>query len=379
MGRILNEQQQGCKRMRKHRLIVISDLAGGGTQWVLSRLLPQWLAAGHRLTVVTLAGKEHDAVALDPAVNRIALNMMASSGSLLAGIKNNFRRIIALRNLFREQKPDIIISFIAATNIISLLATIGLSIPVVISERNDPTRQVLALPWQLLRRGCYGLAEKVTANSQFALTELSRYVKQDKLAYVPNPLPQPSTLVCCKEKFLLAVGRLHPQKGYDVMLSAFANSQAVQLGWRLKVLGAGYLLPELQVQCQQLGIADDVDWLGYQAKTANYYLKASAFIITSHYEGMPNVLLEAANYALPIIASASCEGAKEILQDKHSCLFVPAADIDAFATAIDTLVLMPVAKAQIMGRAAQQVVQQQFSEDAIQTAWQAIFEELEYV
>ena len=199
--------------------LVISDLGGGGAQRVATTLAGAWSEDGRRVTLITLSAAAGDVVPVPPAVRRAALDLVGGSGSPLGGLMANMRRIRALRRAIAESGAGVVIGFVGATNVITILAGIGLGKRIVVCERNDPARQSLGPVWDLLRRLCYRLANQVTANNRSALRALAAYVPEAKLALTPNPVLAPAVDPAPRGngRFMLAVGRLHPQKGFDVL------------------------------------------------------------------------------------------------------------------------------------------------------------------
>lgn len=319
--------------------IVIADLGGGGAQRVVTTLAGAWSEAGRGVTLITLSDATGDVFPTPPAVRRVTLGLVCASESPLGGLIANLRRIWVLRRAIVESRVPVVISFVGATNVITVLASIGLGKRIVISERNDPTRQSLGLVWNLLRRLCYPLASQVTANSRSTLRALAAYVPEVKLALTPNPVltPKLNPTLHGNDRFMLSVGRLHPQKGFDVLLRALATSGARRDGWRLKVLGDGPLRQALHEQADELDVADLVDWLGYAPDPFPWYASADAFVLPSRYEGMPNALLEAMAMGLPVIVTDACPGPMEYVEQGVSGVVVTVEDADALARAMDRL------------------------------------------
>lgn len=319
--------------------IVVADLGPGGAQRVVTTLANAWAKEGRRLTIVTLADDASPFFPLDARIQRQSLGLVAESRSLLGALMANGRRVLALRQAIRRSRAPVVVSFVGATNVLSVLAAIGLGAKLVICERNDPSKQSLGQLWDWMRRRLYRHADLVTANSREACEWLRHHVPADRLRLLPNPLAVPS----CAEntggdgRTVLAVGRLSHQKGYDILLTAFAQSQARRAGWRLAIVGDGELRDRLRAQADELGLGDQVEWRGRSNDVTAHHLGAEIFVMASRHEGMPNAVLEAMALGRPVIVTDGCGGALEFVSDGKSGLVVPVEDVASLGAAIDRL------------------------------------------
>ena len=114
---------------------------------------------------------------------------------------------------------------------------------------------------------------------------------------------------------LLSIARLAPEKGIDLLLDAFARVKEIFLSASLQVVGAGPCEFELKSQCRQLGIGEDVEFLGHIESPAQLFAGAAIFVLSSRHEGLPNALLEAAAAGLPIVATPASPGVTDLLHD----------------------------------------------------------------
>jgi len=328
---------------------VISHLGSGGAQRVLVTLANSWVRKRRKVSVITFAERDQDFFALDPAVKRIVIGDAGTSRSLPGRLIQNIRRIIALRKALQKADAKIIMSFIAATNVLVILAAFGLSSRVIISERNDPARQSFGWIWDSLRRLLYRYADLATANSQGAVETMRAYVPGQKLAVVPSPLVVPSRIIL-REKTrstILTVGRLTHQKACDVLLEAFARISSHAPDWRLAIVGDGDLAGTLRTQAHELGISDYVDWHGRVRDPFLYYTAADIFVLVSRYEGIPNALLEAMGCGLPVIVSDASPGPLEYVKHGITGLVVPVDNAPALLIALEWLINNPQLRCQL--------------------------------
>ena len=228
------------------------------------------------------------------------------------------------------------VAFLGSTSVVAILAARPLGLPVVISERNDPAIQTLDDPWQYLRERCYRWGTVVTANSRGALETMKAFVPASKLAYVPNPVlvRQAGPGAASRDPVILAVGRLVPQKAFDILLRAFAGGAGGLAGWSVEILGDGPLRKELERLAEELGVRHRVVFHGYVDDPAAHYARAGIFALPSRYEGMPNALLEAMAAGLPVIVSDASPGPLEEVADGAHGIVVPAGDVAALTAAM---------------------------------------------
>ncbi|MBT3399218.1 MAG: glycosyltransferase [Rhodospirillaceae bacterium] len=351
---------------------VIESLGGGGAQRVLALLTTALADLGQEVCVVTYAERGADRVTLDPRVMRRAADLGGESGNVFGAISMNIRRISGLRDLIRESRPDVVIAFVGTTNILTLLACSGLRVPVVISERNDPARQSLGRAWDVLRRLLYRRAAVVTANATAAVTAMAHYVPASKLSVIPNPLAVPVEINApdAGDPYVLAVGRLHPQKGFDVLLEAFAVFVRSHPEWRMVLLGEGPERDRLTVLADELGIAERVSFAGFVDPTP-FYRGCSMFVQPSRFEGSSNALLEAMGHACPIIVTGVPDAMPDFVSAGENARVVPTEDAPALTSAMGALATNP-AVAQELGASAHQAVAK-LSPDRIAGMWLDIF------
>lgn len=319
--------------------LVLADLSAGGAQRVASSLANQWAERGRPTTVITLADTQSDYFRLNANVRRVALGLVADTHSPFQAIGANLRRVWALRRALAASGAHVTVSFVGVTNILTVLATRGLGLPTVISERNDPVRQRLGGPWGALRRALYRHADVVTANSHAALSALAAYVPKNKLQYVPNPLATATGHVTrLPTPLILHVGRLAPQKAQGTLLAAFARLPAqIRGNWRLALAGEGPDLESLQRLCDTLGIADRVDFLG-RCDVWPQYARAAILALPSRFEGTPNVVLEAMSMGLPVIVSDRSAGALDYVVHDKTGLVVRTDDPADLSAALERLI-----------------------------------------
>jgi glycosyltransferase involved in cell wall biosynthesis len=319
-------------------IFVISSLGGGGAERVISLMANDFAARGREVTLVTLAGKnEASAYPLHPAVKRGYLNALGKSRNALA---DNFDRIRKLRRIFRESRSDAIISFMESTNILTLLAAMGLGRRVLISDRIDPSSYSYGRIWRLLRNLVYPLADKVVVQTKAAVTHYPRYLA-GRMVVIANPL-QPRAGSHEKKAsgavFICGMGRLTRQKGFDVLLRALQRVVKKHPSVHLKIWGEGEERESLKILRDSLGLTDYVEFPGFTDDAAGALEEADIFVLSSYFEGFPNVLLEAMQAGAAVISTDCPNGPAEIITPGEDGLQVPPGDAHALAEALEKLI-----------------------------------------
>lgn len=181
------------------------------------------------------------------------------------------------------------------------------------------------------------------AKKVVVLTQTDRKRFEDKyhtgnIVCIPNPVTiSKVNKRISKEKIILAVGRLSYQKGYDMMLNIWKATICKDIGWRLVIIGGGELRQELKQQISDLNLSNSVSLIEPTKGIEEWYAKASLFIMTSRWEGLPLVLIEAISAGLPII-SFDCEtGPRDIVQDGYNGFLIKCFDLNDYARTIDLI------------------------------------------
>lgn len=352
--------------------IVISDMGSGGAQRVISLLAEHWVACGRSVHVLTMESEDKDFFQLSTSVKRHVTGGIGDSRHIIEAIFSNVRRVWNIRRTLQEIKPQVVISFIGVTNILTILASYGQDWKLVISERNDPALQSLGRAHDLLRKYLYRFADCVTANSTTAMNTLKAYVPESRLSSVQNPIVLPEPVSDEKEEpMVLSVGRLTHQKAHDVTIRAVALIDP-DLGLSFKILGEGELRDELSNLIGDLGIADRIMLQGRVEDVNSWYERASIFVLVSRYEGMPNALLEAMAHGKAVIVSDQCGAAKELVEDGISGLVVPVEDEEALSRAITRLWKDVKLRKQLGVNARKKVAH--LSADSVFNPWEAIID-----
>ena len=313
--------------------------------------------------------------ALDDRVELRQLDIPSYSRPLHRTLTMTMRRLIGLRRAIQASKPDIVISFLGKINTLTIIATRGMSIPVVVSERNNPDRQIFRPAWRWARRWLYGFANRLVTPSQGVLDWFPQRLKEQGRV-IPNPVELPATMEQRKPKgpTLIAVGRLEQQKGFDLLLIAYKKIADRFPEWSLTIRGEGQLRGEIEQLRDELGLQDRVKMPGITETPGAWRDEGEIFVLSSRYESFGNVLTEAMVAGLPIVSFDCPFGPSEIITDGIDGILVPPEDCDALADALEKLMLDSELRRRL-GEMAQENVRR-FDRSRIMNHWDQLVEDL---
>lgn len=354
---------------------VISSLGAGGAERVMSQMANYWIANGWTITLITFAKTDSDFYNLDKRIIRIPLDLEKQSTGIFDAGFNNLFRISKLRTAIKLSRPDVVISFMDTVNVCTLLATAFTHIPVVIAERIDPLHHQIGKIWNILRKCTYPMANALVVQTHDVLKWTRTLSVEKKSWVIPNPISEIANQHKCLNSqfphpFILAVGRLSHQKGFDLLLQAFQRISLKYADWKLVILGEGEERGSLRNLCETLGITERVYLHGLHPHPETVMRQASLYVLSSRYEGFPNALLEAMAYNTPVISFACQSGPNEIIRNGFDGILIPPENIDALVDAISDLIDDPEKRKQLGEHATE--VANRFSIHRIMGMWEDV-------
>lgn len=354
--------------------IVLSGIGAGGTERVVSMLANRLAGTGWRVTIITPeAADAQSYYPLDPEVKVVRLGLPASRYSRLRANWVAARRILAMRRMFADLKPDVVLSFLTRTNVQSLIATLGMDVPVIVSERNNPALQDVGPMWHSLRAILYRRAYGLVVMTRGVLSFFPE-AQRRRSWIIPNFATLPAGVTAGRGgKMLTAVGRMVPQKGFDLLLQAFAQIAPRFPDWALTIWGDGPDREELERLSEKLGLYGRVNFPGISNRPAGWIEGADIFVLSSRYEGWGIVLLEAMAAGLPVV-SFNCQwGPAEMVADGSNGLLVQPEDVEGLSRALARLMADP-ALCERLGAAAR-VDSVRFSPERVLAQWEDVLQQ----
>lgn len=355
--------------------LVISSLSCGGAERVMSMMANYW-ASEARVTVITLDSDKADFFRLSDEVNREALGLAEPMSSFVSAIRKHCQRLISLRRAVRRSSPDVVISFLDITNVTTLISTAGLGVPVIVSERSDPRRHHIGWLWRVMRRYLYRHAAAVVVQTVSVRTWAQCFVRSDRIIVIPNPVQTSGFDVIVDETawtapsgFVVAVGRLRHEKGFDLLLQAYSRIRH-KIGRHLVILGDGPERESLERMALDLGVADSVHMPGSMVNPEAIMRKAGMFVLSSRYEGFPNALVEAMSCGLPVVSVDCDSGPREIITNNVDGVLVPFGDVDALAKAMEDVLADDRKRASLGASAAR--IKERFSLPRVMERWEEL-------
>jgi glycogen(starch) synthase len=363
------------------RILLWSDVFWpriGGVEVIASHLIRALRDRGHELTV--LAPLEEGQAAEEEMDGIPVLRRRLREAQESRDIEWILEERRWVDDLLRELAPDVVHVFHVGANILFHLQTRPLhSIPDVITL-HVPLRPELLKAETALAGALRGAAWVTTCSSGMA-EDLVREMPElaERSSAVLNRLPpvpiEPSPLPFDPPTLLL-LGRLSPQKGFDLGLSAFAQVADRHPSARVVVAGGGTEREPLERQAAELGLADRVEFIGWvvPAATADVINTATAVVMPSRFDPYPLVALEAAQMGRPVLAF-DVDGLGEIVLDGATGRLAPAEDVAGLAAAMDAFLADPDG-ARALGREARERSLADGSWEGHVDAYEAIYERL---
>ena len=363
----------------------IGGLCIGGAERVICNLAEYFYSEGYRVTMVTKVRdeKEYD---LNPRIRRIIADITPEeeTGSR---IHNLLARINKLRRIWKEVKPDVIVSFIRKNNLMAIASAVPLGIPVVVSVRSAPERELMGFGFKTISFLLFRMAAGVVLQTREAYDFFPGYIRA-KAVVLPNSI-NPEFLKASEEletqgdgsstnsarkKKIITVGRIDDNKNQKLLVDAYVRIAMQYPDWSLELVGDGSGKKSLEEYVLTLPCKDRINFTGAVDDVAKRMSEASIFVLPSKIEGMPNALIEAMVMGMACISTdCPCGGPRDLIAaDESNGVLVPVDNADAMAMALKRLITNDILR-ESMGDNAKKIINT-LHPDAVNKQWKNYIE-----
>ena len=359
----------------KKILFFIPSMNSGGAEHVIATLSNLWTPM-HQICILTF----HDMpsfYSLHKDITLVAMNLPLTANKLkrfflLPWIE--WKRLKFFVNYVRQNKFDCILAFTETTSFIAMLGTLFYGIkPVLVSERNDPSSYPLWL--QKIILFLYRYARGIICQNEYVKNYYIKHGFDMPLVVLPNPVnfqDVPSEQSSIKRREIVTVGRLTEQKNQRLLIDAFSEIAAAYPQYILKIYGAGPLESTIRQQIKELELENRVLLMGTKKHVMFDVQQSDIFVLSSDFEGFPNVLIEAMASGMPVISSNFPTGlARQLIKNGENGYLFPIKDKSALVAALKKMLACPEKWAQ-MGQMNRQIVKQYTSEKVAENWFHAI-------
>ena len=360
---------------------IIYSLQAGGAERVLSIMANHWSGKSQKVTVITLDdGSKPSFYDIDSRIQQVSLDVAGASKNGFMSILNNFRRINKLRSAIRKSQAETIISFMTETNVLTLIASYGLRIPVIVTEHTDPWTGPVADIWAKLRLRLYPQASRVVVLNERARDYFDKS-PDIKTLVIPNPVvietendPGDLDYEVPSEHLIVAMGRLSREKCFDLLIRAYSSFASEYSDWNLMILGEGPERDALEALLDELGLCDRGKLPGTIRSPHVVLKQADMFVSSSELEGFPMALCEAMACGLPVIATEYHTAVRDIIENGQNGILVPTGDSGALAATMIHLIDDPHERKRLAENSVE--IGTRYSVDAVMERWEQLLNEL---
>lgn len=278
-------------------------LNSGGAERVIATISNELAKNGDQVEILLL-NSDSSFYTLREEVSVVGLNEVISTSGIKRALSIpvvEYRRKKGFVKEVNRFRPDIVISFLYTTNVLSLLSKNKLDMPLIVSERNDPTKYGTVK--QMICRKLYPAADRIVC--QGSVVEKYYQSCGGRCTVIPNPVNAGAVGAFRSEKKhrIVTVGRLTPAKNHKLLIDAFDGIKEAFPDYTLEIYGEGELRDDLNGYIESLGLSDRVFLMGSRQNVMAELNDATCFVLSSDYEGFPNVLVEAMSTGIPVIST----------------------------------------------------------------------------
>lgn len=311
-------------------LLIIHSLGPGGMERVMATIANYFVKEKKMQVDLLLCGRKREVFfELDSDIIVHKPNFPFNNSTRTW---HTIKTLFFIREKVKSLKPDRILSFGELWNNLVLLSTYGLKLPIFISDRSQPNKDLGKLN-NFMRNLLYRRATGFIAQTHFAAENAKQNNWNDNIQVIGNPIRHIiSQNPAKREKIVLAVGRLIDTKHFDKLITHF--EKIGNPNWKLVIVGGDAKnqnnLSKLKRLIKTLNAEKSIFLEGTKNEIDPYYMKSSIFAFSSSSEGFPNVIGEALSAGLPVVSFDCIAGPSEMIEDSVNGYLVPVMDFNAF-------------------------------------------------
>ncbi len=351
---------------------IISNFGGDGAQRVVCSLANYFSEKGNNVRVITY--RDGDKYRLNENVERIRLHkkLFLFDTNLTRAAVHFFRFYWKKKN-----RPDIISSHINTMGLVTIPISLLYGVKLVVSEHNNHLASKMSPKKWFLWHVLYKFPNAITILTGFDKPYFER--KNKNVVIMPNPLsfePKPN-LTVRDNKTIVVAGNLdrYHHKGFDNLIEIAAKVVEKHNDWKFMIVGAGEQgLSFLKEKAMKFGISNNIIFAGYRSDIQNILQTSEIFMLSSRFEGLPMVLLEAASQGIACISYDCISGPSEIIEDGITGILVEDQNKEEMVKKTIELIEDEDLRKRLGTNAVKYVGK--FSLDKIGYKWQQLFEEI---
>lgn len=322
----------------------LPHLAKGGAQRVIVNLSEFFAREGYEVVLVTtmIAAIEEYPV---PSGTRRVLSDITGDEITTSRVKNFYRRFQKLRNVWKTENPDIIISFIGMNNIMAIATNAFRKCPVLISVRANPPMEYYTRILRFLAKTIFIKADGIILQTKQQTGFFPKAIRR-KCTILPNPI-NPEFVKDSydadkehplRQKHIVAVGRVDINKNHFMLVKAFEEIAGEYPEWNLKIYGDGPDKEKLDAMIHSSPYQERMEAPGMISDVPDRLDQSRIYVLTSYEEGMPNSLIEAMAKGLACISTdCPCGGPDELIRNGENGILIPVGDTEALVKALKAI------------------------------------------
>lgn len=308
--------------------LLISSLSGGGAENVLVTIANELCRRKNEVSIISLEKRPQFYVVAD------GVSLHKIDNTEYNKVKETYCDFNFIRKHLKKSKSEYAVSFMSRCNLLVLLANIGINKKVIVCDRNNPLKEHPRIVFKL---SCliYKLASAIVVQTN-QIRSMYPTSLQKKIVVIENPLDSKKLKEQAAEKHIsrknrvASIGRLEKQKDFETLVEAFYRAKKnINSKWKLSIFGIGNEKNRLQKIIDEKNANGYIELCGVTNKPFKELMESKIFVLSSFYEGFPNVLCEAMLAGDVCISSDCVSGPKELIENEVNGFLFPVQDVEA--------------------------------------------------